>query len=61
MRVCVGCSFSRDAKGNPDKMELKYAEMPREDAVAVYGKFTAAANKLHRMQRAKNKEAKDHT
>lgn len=42
MRVCVGCSFARDARGNPGEMTLKYAELTPEEARAHYAKFLRA-------------------
>lgn len=53
MRVCVGCSFTRDARGNPDKMELQYADLPQKEAAEIYGKFIKMAYNLQRLERWK--------
>ena len=43
MRVCVGCSIARDARGDPGERTLRYAEMTPEAARAHYAKFLRAA------------------
>lgn len=43
MRVCVGCSITRDARGDPGERTLIYAELTPEAARAHYAKFLRAA------------------
>ena len=43
MRVCVGCSFARNARGDPGEMTLRHAELTPEEARAHYEKFLRAA------------------
>lgn len=43
MRACIGCSFSRDARGDPGEMTLRHAELTPEEARMHFEKFLRAA------------------
>ena len=62
MRVCVGCSIARDARGDPGERTLIYAELTPEAARAHYAKFLRAVGlRPVDAQDALRRENKDNT
>lgn len=43
MRACIGCSFTRNARGDPGEMTLRHAELTPDEARTYAERFLRAA------------------